>query len=68
MRHSIWLSYGAYQLFFVIENNQYAMGTSVIRSSAETELHKRGSSFEIKGIQVDGMNVLEVRDAAKKSY
>jgi pyruvate dehydrogenase E1 component alpha subunit len=50
---------------FVIENNQYAMGTSVIRSSAETELHKRGSSFEIKGIQVDGMNVLEVRDAAK---
>jgi pyruvate dehydrogenase E1 component alpha subunit len=52
---------------FVIENNQYAMGTSVIRSSAETELHKRGSSFEIKGIQVDGMNVLEVRDAAKKA-
>ena len=50
---------------FVIENNQYAMGTSVIRSSAETELHKRGSSFEIKGIQVDGMNVLEVRDATK---
>lgn len=52
---------------FIIENNQYAMGTSVIRSSAETELHKRGSSFEIKGIQVDGMNVLEVRDAAKKA-
>ena len=52
---------------FVIENNQYAMGTSVIRSSAETELHKRGSSFEIKGIQVDGMNVLEVRDATKKA-
>jgi len=52
---------------FVIENNQYAMGTSVIRSSAETELHKRGSSFEIKGIQVDGMNVLEVRDATEKA-
>ena len=52
---------------FVIENNQYAMGTSVIRSSAETELYKRGSSFEIKGMQVDGMNVLEVRDAAKKA-
>jgi len=52
---------------FIIENNQYAMGTSVIRSSAETELHKRGSSFEIKGIQVDGMNVLEVRDATKKA-
>ncbi len=52
---------------FVIENNQYAMGTSVERSSAETELYKRGSSFEIEGLQVDGMNVLEVRDAAKKA-
>ncbi len=52
---------------FVIENNQYAMGTSVERSSAETELYKRGSSFEIEGIQVDGMNVLEVRDAAQKA-
>ena len=52
---------------FVIENNQYAMGTSVQRSSAETELYKRGISFEIKGIEVDGMNVLEVRDAAKKA-
>ncbi|MEP3889696.1 MAG: pyruvate dehydrogenase (acetyl-transferring) E1 component subunit alpha [Hellea sp.] len=52
---------------FVIENNQYAMGTSVQRSSAETELYKRGSSFEIEGLQVDGMNVLEVRDAAKKA-
>ena len=52
---------------FVIENNQYAMGTSVVRSSAETELYKRGSSFEIEGLQVDGMNVLAVRDAAKKA-
>jgi len=52
---------------FVIENNQYAMGTSVERSSAETELYKRGSSFEIEGMQVDGMNVLEVRDAAAKA-
>ena len=52
---------------FVIENNQYAMGTSVERSSAETELYKRGISFEIEGIQVDGMNVLAVRDAAKKA-
>jgi len=52
---------------FVIENNQYAMGTAVHRSSAETELFKRGSSFEIEGLQIDGMNVLEVRDAAKKA-
>ena len=52
---------------FIIENNQYAMGTSVERSSAETELYKRGISFEIKGVQVDGMNVLEVRDEAAKA-
>ncbi len=52
---------------FIIENNQYAMGTSVERSSAETELYKRGISFEIEGVQVDGMNVLEVRDAAAKA-
>ncbi len=50
---------------FVIENNQYAMGTSVKRASAETELYKRGISFEIEGHLVDGMDVLAVRDAAK---
>ena len=49
---------------FVIENNQYAMGTSVERASAETELHKRGISFEIEGHLVNGMDVLEVRDMA----
>lgn len=53
---------------FVIENNQYAMGTSVARSSAETELYKRGISFGIEGVQVDGMNVLAVRDASKKAF
>ena len=38
---------------FIIENNRYAMGTSVTRSSAETDFSKRGSSFNIPGIQVD---------------
>jgi pyruvate dehydrogenase E1 component alpha subunit len=52
---------------FVIENNQYAMGTSVARSSAETELFKRGISFEIPGEMVDGMDVLAVRAAAAKA-
>ncbi len=50
---------------FVIENNQYAMGTSVERASAQVELYKRGESFGIEGHQVDGMNVLEVRDATQ---
>ena len=52
---------------FVIENNQYAMGTSLARASAQTELYKRGESFGVAGIQVDGMDVLAVRDAAKKA-
>jgi pyruvate dehydrogenase E1 component alpha subunit len=52
---------------YVIENNQYAMGTAVARASAEVELFKRGISFEIEGEQVDGMDVLAVRDAARKA-
>jgi pyruvate dehydrogenase E1 component alpha subunit len=45
-------------IIFVIENNQYAMGTSVNRASAEDQLYRRGESFRIPGIQVDGMDVL----------
>ena len=50
---------------FVIENNQYAMGTSVNRSSAEDQLFRRGESFRIPGLQINGMDVLEVRGAAE---
>ncbi len=52
---------------YVIENNQYAMGTSVERSSAETELYKRGVSFNIPGEQVDGMDVDAVREAGERA-
>jgi pyruvate dehydrogenase E1 component alpha subunit len=52
-------------IVFVIENNQYAMGTSVNRSSAEDQLFRRGESFRIPGMQVDGMDVLAVRGAAE---
>ena len=51
-------------VLYVIENNQYAMGTSVNRASAEDQLYKRGESFRVPGIQVDGMDVLAVRGAA----
>ncbi len=54
-------------VIYIIENNQYAMGTSVQRASAETHLHKRGSSFNIPGEQVDGMDVLAVRAAGDKA-
>ena len=52
---------------FVIENNQYAMGTSVERASAETHLAKRGASFDIPGEQVDGMDVLAVVEAGARA-
>jgi pyruvate dehydrogenase E1 component alpha subunit len=54
-------------VLFIIENNQYAMGTSVKRSSAETHLHKRGASFGIPGREVDGMDVVAVHDAASEA-
>ncbi len=54
-------------VIYVIENNQYAMGTSVARSSAETHLYKRGESFGIPGRQVDGMDVLQVRAAGDEA-
>ncbi len=55
-------------IVFVVENNQYAMGTAVKRSSAETEFHKRGAAFRIPGMDVDGMDVLEVRQAAEVAF
>jgi len=47
-------------IVYVIENNQYAMGTALARASAETHLFKRGISFKIPGMQIDGMDVLAV--------
>ncbi len=52
---------------YIIENNQYAMGTSVKRSSSETHLYRRGASFRIPGEEVDGMDVLAVREAGAKA-
>lgn len=54
-------------VIFVIENNQYAMGTSVNRSSSEDQLYRRGESFRIPGMQVDGMDVVAVRGAVEEA-
>jgi pyruvate dehydrogenase E1 component alpha subunit len=52
-------------IVFVIENNGYAMGTAVKRSSAETDFYRRGTAFRIPGMDVNGMDVLEVRQATE---
>ncbi|MBL8706465.1 MAG: pyruvate dehydrogenase (acetyl-transferring) E1 component subunit alpha [Rhodospirillales bacterium] len=52
---------------YVIENNKYGMGTSVERASARTDLYHRGQAYGIPGDQVDGMDVLEVKEASEKA-
>ena len=51
----------------IIENNRYAMGTAVSRSSAQQDFSKRGISFNIPGEQVDGMDVRAVAAAGAKA-
>ena len=52
-------------IVFVVENNGYAMGTAVRRGSAETHFYRRGTAFRIPGMDVNGMDVLEVRQATE---
>jgi len=52
---------------YVIENNKYGMGTSVMRASASHDLFGRGAPFGIPGHQVDGMNVVAVTQAAEEA-
>src|SRR5665647_2061641 len=54
-------------VIYVIENNRYAMGTAITRSSAEVNLSRRGLSFNIPGEQVDGMDVRAVKAAGAKA-
>ena len=53
---------------FVIENNGYGMGTAVRRAAAVTELHTRAASYGMPGIEVDGQDVIAVREAAETAY
>jgi pyruvate dehydrogenase E1 component alpha subunit len=54
-------------VIFIIENNRYAMGTAIERSSATTDFSRRGASFDIPGEQVDGMDVRAVHAAGERA-
>ena len=54
-------------VLYIIENNQYGMGTSVSKVSSGGDLYKRGEPFGIPGEKVDGMNILKVIEAAAKA-
>src|SRR5947208_12553777 len=54
-------------VIYIIENNQYGMGTSVARASATVNLSQRGRSFDIPGEQIDGMDVRAVKAAGDKA-
>jgi pyruvate dehydrogenase E1 component alpha subunit len=54
-------------IVYVIENNRYGMGTSIDRASARTDFYHRGTAYGIPGEQVDGMDVVAVYEAGKRS-
>ena len=54
-------------VFFVCENNLYAMGTALSRSESETNLAIKASAYEMPAWTVDGMDVAAVADAARRA-
>ena len=54
-------------VIYIIENNQYGMGTSVARASASTNLSKRGMAHDVPGEQVDGMDIRAVKAAGERA-
>jgi len=54
-------------VIYVIENNEYSMGTSVARSTSFSDLYRKGESFGIKGFQLNGMDIEEIYDYSKQA-
>ena len=54
-------------IIFVVENNQWAIGMAHLRSSSSPEIHQKAYSFGLPGVEVDGMDVLAVRQAAQQA-
>nr|QCI04634.1 Pyruvate dehydrogenase E1 component alpha subunit [Apoglossum ruscifolium] len=54
-------------VIFVVENNQWAIGMAHHRSTSFPEIYKKAQAFGLPGIEVDGMDVLAVRNIALKA-
>lgn len=54
-------------ILYICENNQYAMGTSLARSSSVTELVKRSEGYNVKRARVDGQDFFAVRELADRA-
>ena len=54
-------------VLFLCENNQYAMGTSLVRSQSDVHIHKKAASYGLRTEAVDGMDVLAVADATRRA-
>jgi pyruvate dehydrogenase E1 component alpha subunit len=52
-------------VLFLCENNRYAMGTALMRSESQTDIHLKAQSYNIAAQAVDGMDVLAVEAAAR---
>jgi len=54
-------------IIFVVENNKWAIGMAHERATSQPEIFKKASVFNMAGVEVDGMDVLAVRTAAKEA-
>lgn len=52
-------------VLFLCENNQYAMGTALVRHQSETDLARKAESYRMEAARVDGMDLLSVSSAAR---
>jgi len=52
-------------VIFIVEDNQYGMGTSTKRASANVDFYRRGEPYDIPGKVVDGMDLFAVRAAGE---
>jgi pyruvate dehydrogenase E1 component alpha subunit len=54
-------------IIYVVENNKWAIGMAHDRATSQPEIYKKASVFDMEGVEVDGMDVLAVRDVALKA-